>query len=228
MMIDGAFFAGLKTHTRFVLARHGESEGNAAGIFQGRAEYPLTDRGRSQAAALGRSLAVHAPAVVFCSPLARARDTARIAAETAGFTPPTPLDALTELETGSFTGKKWAEVRHDDPEAWRGFRRSSWEGVVGAERAERLYDRAIEAWRLLRDAAMRACETAEGTATNVVAVTHGGFLQWLVRATFGHRSWFPLLPIENCCEYRLRVEPVTEDHANLFWEELGTRIEVDL
>lgn len=224
MIVDGAFFSALQTQTRFILTRHGESEGNAAGIFQGRAEYPLTERGRRQAVALGRALSVHASAKVFCSPLSRAQETARIAAESAGFSPPTPLETLTELETGTFTGNPWSAMQQSDPEAWKRFRRHSWEGVVGAERAEHLYERAVDAWRVLRDAAL-GVGAAEGRPLCVVAVTHGGFLQWLIRATFGHRSWFPLVPIENCCEYRLRVEPVAADHANLFWEEMGKKIE---
>lgn len=55
--------------------RHGETEANAAGLLLGRAESPLTDRGRAQAAALGRRFDRPVARVV-TSPLARARDTA--------------------------------------------------------------------------------------------------------------------------------------------------------
>ncbi len=34
------------------LLRHGESEGNAAGVIQGQSDHPLTDKGRQQAQAL--------------------------------------------------------------------------------------------------------------------------------------------------------------------------------
>lgn len=58
-----------------VLVRHGETEANAAGLLLGRAESPLTDRGRSQAAALGRLLRPEVTRLV-TSPLGRARATA--------------------------------------------------------------------------------------------------------------------------------------------------------
>lgn len=212
---DGAFFAPLKRQTRFVLIRHGRSEGNAAGIFQGRKEYPLSEPGREQAAAVGRSLASCPDALVFCSPLSRARETAEIAASAAGLSAPRPLEELTELDTGSFTGRSWDQIRESGGDEWTRFRTLSWEGVDGAEREAALYGRALRAWALLREAAM------ESDASCVVAVTHGGFLQWLIRSTFGCRTWFPLVPIENCCVYRLRVDPVTEAHAAVFWETMG-------
>ena len=40
------------TH-RFTLLRHGESTGNAQGVYQGRAEFDLSEKGRLQVRALG-------------------------------------------------------------------------------------------------------------------------------------------------------------------------------
>jgi len=127
-------------------------------------------------------------------------------------------EELTELDTGSFTGRSWDEIRERNGPEWLSFRTRSWEGVEGAEREAALYARAVSAWTVLRDAAR------ESGSSCVVAVTHGGFLQWLVRATFGCRTWFPLVPIENCCIYRLRADPVTPEHAALFWETLGQTV----
>jgi broad specificity phosphatase PhoE len=217
--VDGAFFAPLKKQTRFLLIRHGKSEGNAAGIFQGRKDYPLSDIGREQAAAVGRTPASCQDAVVFCSPLSRARETAEIAARIGGLRPPAVRDELIELDTGSFTGRSWNEIREPNGLEWVSFRSRSWEGVAGAEREAALYARAIAAWAVMRDAAL------ETGASCVVAVTHGGFLQWLIRATFGCRTWFPLVPIENCCVYRLRSEPVTAETAAVFWETMDERID---
>ncbi|MFA6506639.1 MAG: histidine phosphatase family protein [Treponemataceae bacterium] len=213
--VDGAFFARLKRPTHFVLIRHGRSEGNASGIFQGRKEYPLSDIGREQAADVGRSLAAYSDAVMLCSPLSRARETAEIAARMAGLKPPSVREELTELDTGTFTGRSWDEIREKNGEEWIRFRSRSWEGVAGAEREEALYARAIRAWMLLRDTALKT------DASCVVAVTHGGFLQWLIRSTFGSRTWFPLVPIENCCVYRLRADPVSDETAAIFWETMG-------
>jgi broad specificity phosphatase PhoE len=57
-----------------ILVRHGQTAANAAGLFLGRADPPLTDLGRRQAQALAAALP--RPARVISSPLTRARDTA--------------------------------------------------------------------------------------------------------------------------------------------------------
>lgn len=64
-----------------VLLRHGESSANADDAFGGWLDFPLTDRGRDQAAAAGRLLvdAGLRPEVVHTSLLSRAVDTAGIA-----------------------------------------------------------------------------------------------------------------------------------------------------
>jgi broad specificity phosphatase PhoE len=57
-----------------ILIRHGESEGNAAGLLLGRIDSPLTERGLDQVRSL--SDAVTGATRLISSPLARARDTA--------------------------------------------------------------------------------------------------------------------------------------------------------
>lgn len=88
------------------LIRHGETEWNASGRFQGRLDSPLTERGKSQAAACGRrlsSLGVEFDAV-FASPLGRTRQTASIITSHGGF-PETQFDErLAEVSVGSWDG----------------------------------------------------------------------------------------------------------------------------
>jgi broad specificity phosphatase PhoE len=71
---------------RITLLRHAESEGNRQGIIQGQADYPLTGRGRQQAAALGRRWQQEGRSfdAVISSPLSRARETAEIIASSLG------------------------------------------------------------------------------------------------------------------------------------------------
>lgn len=219
---DGAFFSGLQRATRFVLVRHGESEGNRDGLFQGRSDYPLTDRGRLQAAARGRDLARLGPALVFCSPLSRARETASILAAEAGLPAPRVLDELKELDTGAWTDRTWAALKAEGGDAWARFHAESWAAVPGAESPDSLYGRALRAWAALRDAAL-----TEGAGA-VVAVTHGGFLQWLVRSTFGWGAWLPLVPATNCGIYELDVEPSLPGRAFVAWKTMdGTLPPVD-
>ncbi len=65
---------------RIYLARHGESEANAARTVAGWTDVPLTAKGREQAHALADSLkGIHLDAV-YASTLSRSRETAEIAA----------------------------------------------------------------------------------------------------------------------------------------------------
>ena len=73
-----------------VLLRHGESTANAEDVFGGWLDFPLTNRGRDQAAAAGRMLrdAGIEPGAVHTSLLTRAIDTADIlVAEACSATP---------------------------------------------------------------------------------------------------------------------------------------------
>src|SRR5207247_4078114 len=62
--------------TTFYFVRHGESEGNAARVFTGQTDSPLTARGRKQAAAVAEELAQVKFDRIVSSDLSRTRDTA--------------------------------------------------------------------------------------------------------------------------------------------------------
>lgn len=62
--------------TQLLLIRHGASIWNAEGRIQGQADPPLSELGRRQADALGSRLQHTDLAAVYCSPAARAHDTA--------------------------------------------------------------------------------------------------------------------------------------------------------
>jgi probable phosphoglycerate mutase len=99
-----------------LFARHGESTWNVRGLWQGQADPPLSPAGRLQARALGEQLARQGTEVLVASDLARARETARIAAEALGLEP--SLDpGLRELDVGTWSGLSVAEVERRFPEA---------------------------------------------------------------------------------------------------------------
>jgi len=219
---DTEFFGNLTRTTEFVLLRHGESEGNTSGIFQGRKNYPLSAKGRKQAEQAGRALAGYPHTTIFCSPLARARETADLIAREAGLPTPYISDRLIELETGLFTGRSWNEVKEKDPVAWDRFHRESWEGVEGAEKASVLYERAMSAWELLRDAEFSG---PPNQVRRIVAVSHAGFLQWLFRTTFGTHTWFPLVPCGNCRIYCLKAERMPSGALTTSWTAMNDTAE---
>jgi broad specificity phosphatase PhoE len=97
-----------------ILVRHGQTAANAAGLFLGRADPPLTDLGRRQAEALGAALP--RPGRVVSSPLARARNTA------AAFGMPVEVDErwiemdygrLDEQPVSSMSSAAWERWRAD-------------------------------------------------------------------------------------------------------------------
>jgi broad specificity phosphatase PhoE len=102
------------------LARHGQTAYNAEGRFQGHLPVPLDDTGREQARALAEVAADVPLASLWCSPLARARETAEIVAARIGLTP--QEDArFAETDTGDWTGRSFAEIKAEDPEGFRRF-----------------------------------------------------------------------------------------------------------
>jgi probable phosphoglycerate mutase len=93
--------------------RHGQSEGNVAGRWQGRTDGALTDIGRDQA----RAASQYAPRVdaLFTSPLQRARVTAEIIGSSIGVDP-VPTDGLMEMAFGAWENLTFDEVASSDPE----------------------------------------------------------------------------------------------------------------
>lgn len=168
--------------TVLLLARHGETDWNAVGRWQGRADPPLNDRGRSQAAALAATLlGAHVDAVV-SSTLARAAETADIVAASLGLLPVARDADLGEIDVGSWSGLTRAEVAERFPE---GFAR--WQaGDIGhdGETREQLAARVVAA--LHRVAAAHA-------GGRVLVVTHGG----AIRAARRHATGDPGAPVAN-------------------------------
>src|SRR5262245_22192872 len=94
-----------------LLARHGQSVANAVRRFQGHQDVPLSDLGRSQAAALGKALRSGRLAHVYASPLERARLTAEAVVAELGVPPLTLVDDLRELSLGEWEGCTVDEIR---------------------------------------------------------------------------------------------------------------------
>src|SRR5712692_6605048 len=103
---------GSMAQRRVWLVRHGETEWSKSGQHTGRTDIALTPRGEQQAKALGRHLAGRQFALVLTSPLARARQTCRLAsfdnvAEVS--------DDLLEWNYGIYEGRTTAAVRAEQP-----------------------------------------------------------------------------------------------------------------
>src|SRR6478735_9231229 len=96
------------------LARHGNTEWNAQGRWQGQLDSPLTALGRAQAAAVANLVVGEPVDAVFCSPIGRAFVTAQVSAERLGL-PLTPLDELAEVHHGAMAGMTRDEMERAFP-----------------------------------------------------------------------------------------------------------------
>jgi len=103
------------TAARIIVWRHGRTEWNATGRFQGQADVPLDELGRLQAKRAAPVLAELKPAVIVSSDLTRARETAGELLALTGL--PLRTDArLREIHVGSWEGLTADEVARIDPE----------------------------------------------------------------------------------------------------------------
>lgn len=144
--------------TRLLLIRHGESEWNAIGRWQGWADPPLSELGTRQAAVGARS--VGAVDAIVSSDLQRAGMTAEIIAGEIGMGPVVVDAALRERDAGPWTGLTRTEIERDWP-GWLG------EGKRpdGYEEDDSVLERVLPA--LL---------TLENAGDVVLVVTHGGVI----------------------------------------------------
>ncbi|HSO64616.1 MAG TPA: histidine phosphatase family protein [Ornithinibacter sp.] len=100
---------------RLVVLRHGETTHNAAGIWQGQLDSPLSDLGLEQADAVGPALASFSPDRIVTSDLTRARVTAESVGRATGIR--VELDPrLREIHAGGWQGLSAAEVAERWPE----------------------------------------------------------------------------------------------------------------
>ena len=91
-----------------ILVRHGESEGNAAGIIHGWLDTELTSKGQEQARAAGTQLSEMPIQAVYASPLKRAYHTGLAIAQRHDLEIITEPD-LREQRWGLAEGKTWKE-----------------------------------------------------------------------------------------------------------------------
>ena len=149
--------------TTILLARHGETDWNREGRFQGHADPPLNDTGRAQAVELSVALMADELAAVYSSPLRRALETAEVVAASHGLEP-LQLEALREIDVGSWQGLTRAELEERVPDQF-----ARWldydQGWEDGESYDEMGSRVISA--LLELAAAHEGE-------RILAVSHGG------------------------------------------------------
>lgn len=185
---------------RIVLLRHGRTEWNHSKRIQGQLEVELDDVGIAQARAVAPAIAALAPAVLWSSDLARARQTADELAKETGLT--ASYDArLREFSLGDYQGLTHDELRARSPEGFERFRRGAWDGIPGAESVAEVAVRYVAA---LRDLAATLAPGETGVAVSHGASTRVGlvaFLGWPVGTAHDLRA------LGNCARVELVERP---------------------
>lgn len=149
---------------RLILVRHGQSEGNAAGVIQGHLDFGLTALGRRQARATAARLAAEPVVRVLSSPLGRALETAEAIAAPHGITIEQE-HGLLEYAIGDIAGMTAAEIAGRYPgisAAYRRGERPVFPGEEGREVFNARIRAVMDAWN------------ADPKVT--VAVAHGGVI----------------------------------------------------
>lgn len=160
---------------RVYLIRHGETEWNNNGRWQGNLDTPLNDHGRQQARKLAKYLSTRPIADVYSSDLSRALETARTLADALGLTPQTD-PRLRELHLGIFQGLTRDEIKEKYPQQLADNHNDYMDHVIPqGESRRQLQARMWAAWNDI---------TASATGPEAVIVSHGGALKVLLFKLF--------------------------------------------
>jgi broad specificity phosphatase PhoE len=176
---------------RVVLLRHGRTEWNASGRFQGQLDSPLDPTGRAQAAAAGAALLPMQADALVSSDLKRTLDTAQVVAEACGLEVAVD-ERLREIHLGAWQGLTRAEARSSYPQEY-----ARWQAGEDARRGggETYAEVGVRARACVDDWLERL-----GEGSLLLTVTHGG----TARATIGTLlamppdTWWRLAPLSNC------------------------------
>lgn len=189
-----------KTTTTLLLVRHGETDANASGTWQGSTDSPLNQRGRAQAEALARRLASenHAIAAVYSSPLSRAQQTAEIIASQIG-SPVVNLEAdLQEFNLGDWEGLTYDELRFEK-RLWDRMRDDPTFTPPGGESAWDFGTRLLYSIRKI---------ASDHPGETVIVVSHGGAIATaLALIVSGDGQKWPDYQMLNCALSELVFDP---------------------
>jgi broad specificity phosphatase PhoE len=178
------------------LVRHAETEANAAGIWQGQGDHPLSSLGRSQAEALGRRLRDREFDLVVASDLPRAVETATLS----GFDAK-PDSAWREIDIGVWEGLTREEVHERFPDEMAGVRAGKPVRMGGGESWDDLRRRIeVSFSRLVED-------SPDGS--RVLVVTHGGVIHSVLASQmrFPASAPWPIERVRNTGITEVAVEP---------------------
>lgn len=158
---------------RLTFLRHGESVGNAESRWQGQSDYPLTEKGRRQARALGERWKAERAKfdLVIASPLTRARETAEIVASALNLK--VEMDPVwMERDIGEMEGLTAEEVRQRPQPSYV----TPYDAIGGDGEGD---------WELFLRAGKALHDLLRRPPGSYLIVSHGGLLNQVMHAIVG-------------------------------------------
>lgn len=167
--------------TRFYLIRHGETEWNKRGIYQGWTDIPLSETGKKQAESLGKRFLKMPLDALYVSPLQRAIHTAEFVAKSSDV----PLvidDHFKEINFGEWEGSSVPQLSEKYGKSFTDFFDNPFDvSFPGEGSFDCVRKRSVKGF-------MELLEKHRGE--KVAIVSHGGLLRVLMMSLMGMDNSF--------------------------------------
>lgn len=173
---EGSLVTGIAVATKpanIWLVRHGQTDANLLGRYQGHLDLPLNETGREQVLVMGAQLreelqtrGITSVQALYSSDLIRTRQTAQAAADSLGMEV-LPDERLREINMGDWEGAYFTEIRERFPEVVE--RRYDDPMHFAPPNGETTFDVAKRMWPALDEYAARR----QGDDDPIVVVSHG-------------------------------------------------------
>jgi 2,3-bisphosphoglycerate-dependent phosphoglycerate mutase len=166
--------------TRLLIVRHGQTDWNTDGRFQGQTDIPLNLTGIQQAQAVAGRLSTEQPAAIYASDLQRAWQTGEIIQ--AAFQPARRVELISEPSLREMCFGEWEGLTYSEIQARQPRLLERWESDLehntppGGESLLDLRKRVQAVYKSI---------LAEHPNMTVVVVAHGGPLQTLLATALG-------------------------------------------
>tara|TARA_Y100001968_G_scaffold89236_1_gene80313 strand:+ start:28764 stop:30095 length:1332 start_codon:yes stop_codon:yes gene_type:complete len=136
-----------KNHSRLILVRHGETDWNLQGRFQGQIDIPLNQNGKKQAKAAGEFLKNIKINKAYSSSLSRPKETAQIILESHPGVRLKLKEKLIEIGHGLWEGKLNSEIESDWPEMLQDWQNSpETVQMPEGESIQEVWQRSVHCW----------------------------------------------------------------------------------
>ena len=159
---------------QMLLIRHGESQADILRVHEGRADFPLTERGHRQAAAMGAWVAEHYELeLIFASTLCRAAQTAQHLSDAVGVSVIADED-LMEFNNGLLAGLPFEEAAARYPR------------IENLPPDQSVYGQETQyEFRARADRALARCLALIPDGATAAIVSHGGMINQLTASLIG-------------------------------------------